>query len=606
MSIIQTLTGLNRDQSAVSVMQLSNSYYGQFYFSLEERTSEKVVQIRERSEGLLHTGDWTFALKKDCIRLHRSGNEYVHKSHKEQLCHIQYGNRNYYFLNEMERWKAGFVYHMNEGRYVDLKVEDRHLRNSTTLVMREDCRSKSEIKYAFNWQERNNLGQIMSGDFINMGSIRAPFHSDLLFRIIMHKHNQAITIDSYSAEICVNEETVSPYDFRSTYAKVYNGAVAEHRFFLTDNSRYFVNNESLTLIPVSAEDSMRKAMIDKAVMNGSIDGNLVFTQGNLDRLRTECGVFVPAIKVNITHNNRRYINLTSAQANGYIRVECPHCQRNVDPNVHNMEQCEEENFRPSVLGYHSYDTALKEIPMTLKNVFRIGVEIEKECKAGAKVKWQDIHNEFGWRKERDGSLSGTIGYELVSPIYPLFGNGLIDEAKAMEAKWNGLIDSPATDACGGHIHFSRSFTSGTDLYKMIEGYIPMLYVLYPKRAKKTYSEARNIQEMVRYPKKYSAIQVLDNRLEFRIFSGVDNVKTLDWRIKLLQVFANNPSDNPVEVINTMIDKDSDLHKHLREIYTEEQIRARAGRMCDAVANWHNGYSSSDMRDLKSVILQGAN
>lgn len=601
MAILTSFFGKQFDSENVSYARLSDEFYPAGSFVTHDEMRDKCLTSFFKFDNLGYAiRMYGVILKKDAIRLHRHSNDYVHKSFKDNLVHVKAGNCNYYFLNERHRFESGFMFHLNKGQWVDLKVKDKHLRSGLAIAYREDETRFNHAKYCFDWRQRNELGAIMNGDFINFGHLHMPFVT-MTARCVIHKNNPLVSFDSYSLMAILkkgcDQDNVAP--FRITQTSKYYGAENEV-YRLSYNSRSeIVHGSSFKLLSV---DRMSN---DTIISAGQIDEDLFFSISRIkaSEIIEEFGETFAGFD-SVSYDGKTYINRACAVANGYTSIHCPHCNSEVSGD-HDMQACEERNFRPSYLSYHSYTTQVKDMGLKMKDTFRIGVEIEKESMAGAKVKWEAIHNEFGWRKERDGSLNDRIGYELVSPIYSLFSDACIQDVQAMEDKWNGLINSDATEKTGGHIHFSRIYTKGKDLYKMIEGYIPMLYAIYPKRAKIMYSEARNIRTQMEYPKKYSAIQVLDDRIEIRIFSGVDKVKTLDWRIKLLRIFANNPTDNPIEVVNMMLDTQSDLHKHMLAIYTEEQIKVRAKRTCNAIVDYHNDYSSSDVRAIVESINHGA-
>jgi hypothetical protein len=279
---------------------------------------------------------------------------------------------------------------------------------------------------------------------------------------------------------------------------------------------------------------------------------------NPNYLQNEEGVFV------------HYFSETSARFSGLTISCCPHCESNVS-NFHDFEACARRNFKNDRYGYHSQKPKFVDSDA----IFKIGVEIEKESFEGALHPAPKIYDSFGWVKERDGSLDGHIGYELVSPAYPLFSDHIIKEAEAIENTFPQLINGAISHACGGHIHFSKSGTNGGDLLQAYCGYLPLLYAIYKGRTKISFSQAKEKDEIKGSGEKYQAVRVLRDRIEFRIFPAVKNLKSLKWRINLLRYMAKNPSENPLKVVNDLCDKRTSLHKLFLEIFSEQTIYKRA-------------------------------
>lgn len=280
--------------------------------------------------------------------------------------------------------------------------------------------------------------------------------------------------------------------------------------------------------------------------------------------------FAPIIARNRDGNNERYWNIESAMNEGLIFSTCPHCN-SLESQYHDRDRCARVNFKNERYSYHSK----KPRYISSRSQFKIGVEIEKESYEGAGHSCYQIYDRFGWVKESDGSLDSTTGYELVSPTFGLFGNNLMKEAEAIEARFPLLINGDASNACGGHIHFSRANTSGRDTLEMYCGYLPLLYAIYKGRTKQHYCQGKEKEEMKRSGEKYQAVRVLDNRIEFRIFPKVKNLSTLQWRIELLRYIAKHPTANPVQVVNDLCDKRTKLHALFLQIFSEQTIYKRA-------------------------------
>lgn len=280
--------------------------------------------------------------------------------------------------------------------------------------------------------------------------------------------------------------------------------------------------------------------------------------------------FTPIEAVNQSGEYVKFFNIESAINCGLIFSTCPHCN-SLESQYHDRARCARRNFKNERYSYHSK----KPRNISSRSEFKIGVEIEKESYEGAGHSCHEIFDRFGWVKESDGSLDGTTGYELVSPTFGLFGNNLIKEAQAIESRFPLLINGDASNACGGHIHFSKANTSGRDTLEMYCGYLPLLYAIYKGRTKQHYCQGKEKEELKRSGEKYQAVRVLDNRIEFRIFPKVKNLSTLQWRIELLRYIAKHPTANPVQVVNDLCDKRTKLHAIFLQIFSEQTIYKRA-------------------------------
>lgn len=265
-----------------------------------------------------------------------------------------------------------------------------------------------------------------------------------------------------------------------------------------------------------------------------------------------------------------FLSKQSAKNYGLSITTCPHCEKEVS-QFHDLQACKRANFKNVRYDYHSQ----KPKKINSSAVFKIGVEIEKESMDGATHKAPSIYNRFGWVKERDGSLDSQVGYELVSPCYPLFSNKLMQEAEKIEQDFPQLINGEVSASCGGHIHFSKYNTTGRETLQQHCGYLPLLYAIYKSRTTKNYSQAKEKEEIKDSGEKYQAVRVLPDRIEFRIFPAVKNLASLKWRIELLRYMAKNPTENPLKVVNDLCDKRTALHKLFLEIFAEQTIYKRA-------------------------------
>ena len=211
------------------------------------------------------------------------------------------------------------------------------------------------------------------------------------------------------------------------------------------------------------------------------------------------------------------------------------------------------------VGLKPYDTVQGAVDTTTDNhPFLVGLEIEKED-----YTFRNFTNVGEWLAVKDGSL-GDYGFELVSPAFNLTKNksrirDLLDQVAP-------FLDAFSTSACGGHINLSKAGLSGRDLLHSVEDCIPLLYAMFPRRLKNTFStpNVKNYEESG----KYRAVRVGDDRIEFRIFSRVTDREQLEWRIRLIKHFVE---EGRLPIEEALKDKRSKLWSLLREVYNDDKI-----------------------------------
>ena len=232
--------------------------------------------------------------------------------------------------------------------------------------------------------------------------------------------------------------------------------------------------------------------------------------------------------------------------------------------------------------YHRLDRKNK---YNAESKYTIGFEIEKEDDDAIEIKYAALHKDTGWCKEDDGSLEDG-GYELVSPAFDLFDSGLDEDIK--DRRLIKLINGNQSSRCGGHINVGSTLFNTTELFEHLSGYFPLFYSMYEHRIETYYSKAKKKHEYFSRDK-MSSIYIKPNVLEFRIPSAVKNVQNLLWRrdlmrilcksIKLVAATKNTEAyyrgRTEVEVLQAMLNQKSLLYKHLRLVYTQEQVLNKA-------------------------------
>jgi hypothetical protein len=232
-----------------------------------------------------------------------------------------------------------------------------------------------------------------------------------------------------------------------------------------------------------------------------------------------------------------------------------------------------------------------------RSEYLIGYEIEKEDEeAKYSVKLRDLYSKHPkWRKERDGSLDSSTGYELISPpleLQPQKIEAMLKRCEVLTQHVNAAYSSN----CGGHIHLSQENTSGLSLYNSIQGYTPLLHAMYPNRADNvSFCSAKSIDKMKAERDRYQSINILGNRIEFRIFSAVKNVDNLIWRTELIALMLEHQTDNPRKAFYNLHNA---LKKHFLKVYTPEVFERLSAR----VIRYTRKFEQIDPQDGQTTLF----
>jgi hypothetical protein len=229
---------------------------------------------------------------------------------------------------------------------------------------------------------------------------------------------------------------------------------------------------------------------------------------------------------------------------------------------------DDDNDDDYVNSYHSGSRAWrvdKTTPWTM------GFEVEKEDKDVRRSCYSDDLPD-NWVKERDGSLSDSSGFELVSPVYNLFDRLHEDDIAASDLL-RRHINANHSSACGGHIHIGSKLYTTEQLFEGISGFLPVLYSLYEKRLGVNYCKAKKKHEYLNRDK-YSAVFVRDTTLEFRIFPAVKSVDNLYWRVELLRIMVRNFGKSEHDVLRMLCDRKSMLHQHISKAVGDDKMLSK--------------------------------
>ena len=225
----------------------------------------------------------------------------------------------------------------------------------------------------------------------------------------------------------------------------------------------------------------------------------------------------------------------------------------------NSEEDESESF---VRDYHN--GGFKQITFTKKPKFFVGIEIEKEDQnVKESLNIGDFEDNCPkWRKERDGSLDDVSGYELVSPTFELNIKQIFEHINS-NPTLVAHINADKSNSCGGHINVSEAGLTGAQLFEKVQGYTPLFYALYYKRADLKWCKGKSNHDLKEENEKYQAIRIHDNRIEYRIVSAVESVKQLEWRLRLIQFILKNPTSDPKQAFFNVHNK---LKPLLKKVY----------------------------------------
>lgn len=252
--------------------------------------------------------------------------------------------------------------------------------------------------------------------------------------------------------------------------------------------------------------------------------------------------------------------------------------------------------------YHS-DTAVRyfDFDLSAKSNFNLGFEIEKEdLFVKESIYLDDFKSQTNelWRKEKDGSLDNDSGFELISPVFPLNKNLIVDYIKNNHILLEH-INADYSSSCGGHIHLSMKHFNGEELFGHISCFMPLLYALYPSRAKNTYTQSKPKNQMQKSLDKYQAVKIWSNRIEIRIFPAVKNVENLAFRIDLIQYMldAIRISDvtNEYNALHYIL-KNNQIFKDLYKDNFELKFKRLVERFCK-FAKLNEGFDDSYFNNL---------
>lgn len=238
-----------------------------------------------------------------------------------------------------------------------------------------------------------------------------------------------------------------------------------------------------------------------------------------------------------------------------------------------------------VRGYHDSDICQSPVTFTKAPQYYVGLEIEKEdMDVLTSICIEDFEDMCpDWRKEHDGSLDSSSGYELVSPPLELCPDKILEHISANQTLVDH-INAEYSSRCGGHIHLSEEGLDGKSLFKKIKGYVPLLHAMYPNRVEQRYCKAKSCDDLVRGYEKHQSVNVMNDRIEIRIFSAVRDMTNMHWRLRLLEAMLSKPTACPKVAFYNM-------HSHLRSILDEVYVGDKFATLSDRVIEMARQYDS---------------
>lgn len=190
--------------------------------------------------------------------------------------------------------------------------------------------------------------------------------------------------------------------------------------------------------------------------------------------------------------------------------------------------------------------------------FGWGIEIEKSAMPTFEFDKQEIYDQTGAVLERDSSVSK--GFELKTPTYNLFSPKTDERLEMLK----DFCNIQGIENAGGHIGFSMEGKTDIELLNLCRGFLPLIYAMYKKRAVNHYCEAKKISKLIKDREKFQSIRLRDNYIEFRIFSGVKSFYTIQFRLRLFRIIAQNLGMPASKVLNMAATEGTELNILLTE------------------------------------------
>ena len=281
----------------------------------------------------------------------------------------------------------------------------------------------------------------------------------------------------------------------------------------------------------------------------------------------------------VYHDGTTYLNDSVASENGVQYYSRFDEYMTEDEYMERMGEESDDGYdeHHNTPSYHHFTPRAVRIENN-KGDFNFGLEIEKvDREVKVQVNAHQLHQDIKWCKEQDASLRDENGlnykgFEVVTPVYSLFGNLWKKDFEKEDV--TKILNAQFNKKCGGHFNLSSTKYSPDELFEGLSPFFPLLYSMYESRIHEGYCYAFKKDKMSYSPEKRTAIYKQSNRIEFRIFPAVRSKENAIWRIDLVKIFVKNINCSEIDVLKMMVNEKSPLHKHLLKVYTKEEINGK--------------------------------
>lgn len=256
-----------------------------------------------------------------------------------------------------------------------------------------------------------------------------------------------------------------------------------------------------------------------------------------------------------------------------IMANIPNLVRDGRSIYENMETRRTHGPAPRLRGYQGTQRSTALLRDSSVDWF-MGIEVEKEDQeVRNRCAYADCDLGNGWIVERDGSLDGETGFEVVSPVMNMFDTaGLFAEYDRLD--W--VMNAEKSRRCGGHITISRKGMSTDELVAKFMPFVPMLFSLYEGRLTNGYSGIQSKRD-IEYGSRRAIHRKNSGAVEIRIFSAVPSLDGIKFRTKLVQWIARAIDSGKfttyADVAEAMFN-DKKLFKLLKTQYDNTKLRRK--------------------------------
>lgn len=261
--------------------------------------------------------------------------------------------------------------------------------------------------------------------------------------------------------------------------------------------------------------------------------------------------------------------------------------------VDDIQDDDQDSDNEGIVGYHDLE---RRWACDNDTLWTFGYECEKEDRE-AKISSDphELHRQLGFCKESDGSLNSWSGYELVSPVYDLYGDK--HEEHLNDPRIKTLVNGSYGRSCGGHIHIGSSMYTPEQIFSGLSSFMPLLYSLYKKRMTEDYARTKKKYQYYNREKR-SSVYIQSRTCEFRIFPAIKSCENLLWRVKLLQIMVRNFNSSEREVLKMLTNKKHELHQHIASAVGEDKMMEKVNDFILFSKEWNDFNIDNDDKTIK--------